>query len=68
MVKEEKGLMEYFADQSELITLDLITKDTVSKYESILQKRISDDKYQNWGKDQNGNTVTLNYSEKRDPV
>ena len=68
MVKEEKGLMEYFADQSKLITLDLITKDTVSKYESILQKRISDDKYQNWGKDQNGNIVTLNYSEKRDPV
>lgn len=68
MVKEEKGLVDYFTDRSELITLDVITKDTISKYESILQKRVSDDEYQNWGKDQNGNIVTLNYSEKRDPV
>lgn len=68
MVKEEKGLVDYFTDRSELITVDVITKDTISKYESILQKRVSDDEYQNWGKDQNGNIVTLNYSEKRDPV
>ena len=68
MVKEEKGLVDYFTDRSGLITLDVITKDTISKYESILQKRVSDDEYQNWGKDQNGNIVTLNYSEKRDPV